>query len=72
MKKCIFILLLFIIIIFPKITFAENLTSLDDTIKEQEASFGIKEFLKNIEKYNISENANDLNINEMFNNAVSR
>ena len=71
MKKYIFIILIVLVVFHSNTIFAENTVNIESVIKEQESSFGIKDFLKSAEKYNLGENTKDLNISEMYNSAVS-
>ena len=71
MKKLIIFLIVFILI--PNISCAEESFATLDTstiIKKQEESFGIRDFLRDCERY-APDFINDLNIKNLFNNYVS-
>ena len=64
MKKIVIILIVFILI--PKFTFAESNMDTASIVEEQEASFGIKDFLKECENY-APDYIKDLDIKNVFN-----
>ena len=71
MKK-IFLFLL-ILVLIPSYSYAENITNTTDTaaiIIKQEEAFGIKDFIKDCEKYS-PDFIKDLNIKNLFNSSVS-
>ena len=71
MKK-IFLFLL-ILVLIPSYSYAENITNTTDTasiIEKQEETFGIKDFIKDCEKYS-PDFIKDLNIKNLFNSSVS-
>lgn len=71
MKKTIFFLI--VLMLIPSISCAKESSVTLDTpaiIKKQEETFGIKDFIKDCEKYS-PDFMRDLNINSFFNNTVS-
>ena len=67
MKRLTIVLLTIIFIVFSQLkTFANN----DETINEQKKEFGIQDFLKNSKEY-IGESFDDINIEDMLNNAIN-
>lgn len=71
MKKI--IIFLIILILIPNCSYAKKMVNKSDTtsiIKKQEEKFGIKDFIKDCEKYSPNF-MRDLNINSFFNNTVS-
>lgn len=71
MKKniCLYILIT-IIILLPKITYADNAIDIEAILEEQESSFGIKDFLKEAESY-APDFIKELDISNIFNMAVT-
>lgn len=71
MKKniCLYILIT-IIILLPKITYADNAIDTEAILEEQESSFGIKDFLKEAESY-APDFIKELDISNIFNMAVT-
>ena len=71
MKKI--IVFLIVLILIPKCSYAEKVTNTVDTasiLEKQEETFGIKDFLKDCEKYS-PDFIKDLNIKNLFNSSVS-
>jgi len=71
MKKI--VVFLIVLILIPSSSYAENITNTTDTasiIKNQEEAFGIKDFIKDCEKYS-PDFIKDLNIKNLFNSSVS-
>ena len=71
MKKI--VVFLIVLILIPSSSYAENITNTTDTvsiIEKQEETFGIKDFIKDCEKYS-PDYIKDLNIKNLFNSSVS-
>lgn len=68
MKKIFIVVIVFILI--PKYAYAENAIDLETIIEQQESTFGIKDFLKQCEKY-APDFIDDLNISNVFQDVVT-
>ena len=67
MKKIVIIFI--VLIIIPKYSYAENTIDTASIIEKQEATFGIKDFLKDCEKYS-PDFIKDMNIKNLFNSSI--
>ena len=68
MKK-IFIIFI-VLIVIPRCSYAENTIDTASIIEKQEATFGIKDFLEDCEKYS-PDFIKDMNIKSLFNSTIS-
>ena len=69
MKKIIVILLFIMSILSTNVVYAEEKSTNDEIIKEQEETLGISNFIKEAKKYT-SETFEDLDINSLYKEAL--